>query len=222
MFAIAIDGPAGAGKSTIAKAVAKKLEMHYVDTGALFRTIGLALLSGGVDINDAQAVSEALPSIAVRAQYENGVQEMYLGQERVTDRIRTPEVGNAASVIGVIGAVRDRVLKLERELAERYDVIMDGRDIGTVVLPNAALKIFLTADALERGRRRFLELEEKTPGQQTLAEVIEEVKARDDRDSHRDIAPLKQAEDAVLVDTTHLSLEETLAKVEALARYARA
>ncbi|MBQ7064370.1 MAG: (d)CMP kinase [Firmicutes bacterium] len=217
MFAIALDGPAGAGKSTVAKIVAARLGMHYVDTGAIYRTLAYGLLEAGVDVRSEEEVNAALPSIRVDIRYEDNVQKMFMNDREVTGLIRTPQIGDAASAIGVYGAVRQKLLDTQRSLAAAYEVIMDGRDIGTAILPNADVKIYLTADVRERGRRRFLELEEKNPGAQTLEEVIESIRERDYRDMNRAIAPLCQAEDAILVDTTHLTAEEAAGRIVEIA-----
>ncbi len=218
MFSIALDGPAGAGKSTVAKLIAADLKMHYVDTGAMYRTLAYGLLSEGIDIHDEKAVAAALPGFRTDIRYEDGLQKMFLNGEEVTPFIRTAEVGEGASVTSGYGAVREKLLEMQRELARKYDVVMDGRDIGTVILPDAPLKIYLTADDTERGRRRFLELEEKEPGRYTLEEVIGQIRERDYRDMHRAIAPLTRAKDAVLVDTTAITAKEAAAMVAAVAR----
>lgn len=217
MFAIALDGPAGAGKSTVAKMVAERMGMHYVDTGAMYRTLAYVILQKKVDIKDEAAVSAGVKDIDVRVRYEDNLQKMYVGETDVTPYIRTPEVGEVSSAIAVYGGVRGKLLNMQRGLAEEYEVIMDGRDIGTAILPNAPLKIYLTADAEERGKRRFLELEAKNPGTHDLEEIIQGIKDRDYRDSHREIAPLCQAEDAIVVDTTHMSAEEAADKIIQLA-----
>ncbi len=217
MFAIALDGPAGAGKSTVAKLTAQRLNMHYVDTGAIYRTLGLALYRLGVDLEDEKAVEAALPSLDVAIRYQNDVQHMTVNGEDLTKQIRTQEVGTMASVTAVYGCVRDKLLSCQRTLAEQYEVIMDGRDIGTVVLPDAELKIYLTADVKERAMRRFLELEAKNPGTNSLEEIEKQVRERDERDMNRAIAPLRKAEDAVEIDTTHMSAEEAAQKIAELA-----
>ena len=217
-FNVAIDGPAGAGKSTIAKRTAKELKLIYVDTGAMYRTIGLYMLKQGIDIHDEDAVTRALPSVQVTIGYdENGLQRLYLNGEDVTDLIRTPEVSEAASVTSAYPEVREKLLDLQHELARENDVVMDGRDIGTVILPHAQVKIFLTASVRVRALRRMKELLEK--GEEvTLEQVESEIRERDYRDSHRETAPLRQAEDAVLVDTSNLTIEEVVAKVCGLIR----
>ena len=217
-FNVAIDGPAGAGKSTIAKLVAKELRFLYVDTGAMYRTIGLYMLKHGIDIRDEEAVKAALPEVSVTLGYdEKGLQRLYLNGEDVTDFIRTPEVSEAASVTSAYPEVREKLLDLQHDLARENDVVMDGRDIGTVILPNAQVKIFLTASVRVRALRRMKELIEK--GEEvTLENVEEEIRERDYRDSHRETAPLKQAEDAILVDTSSLSIEEVVSHVTGLIR----
>ncbi len=191
--------------------------MHYVDTGAIYRTLGLALYRLGVDLEDEKAVDAALPSLDVAIRYQNDVQHMTVNGEDLTKQIRTQEVGTMASVTAVYGCVRDKLLSCQRTLAEQYEVIMDGRDIGTVVLPDAELKIYLTADVKERAMRRFLELEAKNPGTNSLEEIEKQVRERDERDMNRAIAPLRKAEDAVEIDTTHMSAEEAAQKIAELA-----
>ncbi len=203
---VAIDGPAGAGKSTIAKAAAKALEFLYVDTGALYRAIAYYVISRGGNVKDSEQVAGYLSEITPELKYVEGVQHVFVNGEDVNDKIRTPEVSMGASAVSPISAVREFLFELQRKIARENNVIMDGRDIGTVVLPNADVKIFLTASAEERARRRYNELSEKgdcTP----FATVLAEVNERDYNDSHRSIAPLKQAEDAVLCDTTDVTLD---------------
>lgn len=219
-FSVAIDGPSGAGKSTIAKTAAAMCGMIYVDTGAMYRAIGLYFLKNEVDIRDRERCEAMLPDIDVSIDYEDGKQKVLLNGEDVSGYIRTQEVGEAASVTSAYPGVRAHLLELQRSLAKTRDVIMDGRDIGTTILPDAPLKIYLTAAAEVRGKRRYLELLEK--GQEAdLAEVIEEVKERDYRDSHREISPLRQAVDAVLLDTTEMTLEESEQAVIRLIRERR-
>ena len=216
-FNIAIDGPAGAGKSTAAKLAAKELGFIYVDTGAMYRTIALYLLRSGTDIEEESALQAALEDIDVRISYEQGVQHMILNGEDVSGLIRTPEVSDMASRSSARPAVRKKLLDLQRQLAAREDVLMDGRDIGTAILPNADLKIFLTASVAERARRRFLEMKEK--GEECSEEEIRrEIEERDYRDMHREISPLVQAEDAVLLDTSDMTLEQVVEKITALAK----
>lgn len=214
---IAIDGPAGAGKSTIAKAVAKTLGFVYIDTGAMYRAIGLAAVRRGIDATDQKGVIGILDQIQIGISHTEEGQQIFLNGENVSVEIRLPEISAAASHVAVIPEVRLKLVELQRKLAEETDVIMDGRDIGTYVLPDAPLKIFLTANPEERARRRFLELQEKGV-ETTLEQVLEEMKFRDQNDSGRDFAPLRAAEDSVLVDSTALTLEETVEKITALAR----
>ena len=216
-FNIAIDGPAGAGKSTAAKLAAKELGFIYVDTGAMYRTIALYLLRSGTDIEEEAALQAALEDIDVRISYEQGVQHMILNGEDVSGLIRTPEVSDMASRSSARPAVRKKLLDLQRQLAAREDVLMDGRDIGTAILPEADLKIFLTASVAERARRRFLEMKEK--GEECSEEEIRrEIEERDYRDMHREISPLVQAEDAVLLDTSDMTLEQVVERITALAK----
>ncbi len=208
--AIAIDGPSGAGKSTIAKALAGRLGYIYVDTGALYRALGYAAVSRGADPHDADAVGALLPSMQVSLRYVDGRQRVYADGEDVSERIRTPEMSMAASAVSAQPAVRQFLFQLQQDIAAQNDVIMDGRDIGTVVLPHADVKIFLSASAEDRARRRYLELIEK--GQAvTFEEVLSDLQKRDYDDSHRAIAPLKAAEDAIMVDTTGFELEQSIA-----------
>ncbi len=210
---IAIDGPAGAGKSTIAKKIAVKLGCIYVDTGALYRTIAYSLLKSGKDYNNVETVVAHLDTIKVDIAYKGNTQIVLLNNEDVSEFIRTPEVSNVASVTSAIPEVRAYLLGLQRRLAEENSVVMDGRDIATVVLPNAKVKIFLTASPEERARRRFIELKEKGINAD-YDEVLADIKERDYRDSHREVAPLKCADDAVLVDTTDKDLEQAVAAME--------
>ena len=208
MFAIAIDGPAGAGKSSVAKAAARALGFIYVDTGALYRTVALHMLRKGIEPADAGAVEAALPGVSVDLRHAADGQHVLLCGEDVTDEIRTPQVSMAASAVSAIPAVRKFLFSLQTGMAERYDVLMDGRDIGTVVLPNAQVKIFLTASAEARAQRRAKELAEK--GQPAdFATVLADIRQRDYQDSHRAVAPLKQADDAILVDTSSIGLQES-------------
>ena len=201
-FNIAIDGPAGAGKSTIAKKIAEKLGFIYVDTGAMYRAIGLYLLRAGVPYDDAQAVEDAIREIQISIAYQNGEQQVLLNGENVSAQIRTEEVGNMASKTSQYPAVRVKLLELQRQLAASADVLMDGRDIGTCILPNADLKIYLTADPRVRAKRRYLELTEKGISC-NIEEIEKDIIERDLRDTTREVAPLKKAEDAVEVDTSH-------------------
>ncbi|MDY3791551.1 MAG: (d)CMP kinase [Oscillospiraceae bacterium] len=206
---IAIDGPAGAGKSTIARKAAAELGFIYVDTGALYRAVAYCCISKGADVSVPENVEKLLPGITPELRFIEGVQHVFVNGEDVSDRIRTPEVSMAASKVSAIPAVRAFLFDLQQKIARENNVIMDGRDIGTVVLPNADLKIFLTASPEARADRRFKELKDKTDAP-TYDEVLADIIKRDRDDSTRAIAPLKQAEDAVLCDTTSLSLEESV------------
>ena len=210
---IAIDGPAGAGKSTIAKSLAKSRNMVYVDTGAMYRAIGLYCSRKGINGNDEDAVVGELNNINVSLAYENGEQVVYLNGENVNGFIRTPEAGNMASAVSVYPKVRAKMVELQHGLAKTTSVVMDGRDIGTVVLPNAEVKIYLTASSAVRAKRRYDELTSKgmTCDLATLQKEIEE---RDYRDMNRETSPLRQAEDAVLLDTSELNIEEVVAEMQ--------
>ncbi|MDY2594290.1 MAG: (d)CMP kinase [Oliverpabstia sp.] len=211
-YTIAIDGPAGAGKSTIAKKVAKELSFIYVDTGAMYRAMGLYFLRKGIVPENAAAIEAACDEIQVSIRYENGEQQVLLNGENVSAEIRKEEVGNMASKTSVNGKVREKLVALQRELAKKENVVMDGRDIGTQVLPDATAKIYLTASSAERARRRYLELQQKgTPG--ILEEIEADIIERDHRDMTREISPLRQAEDAVLVDASHMTIDEVAAAV---------
>lgn len=216
-FAIAIDGPSGAGKSTIARLLAKKLQYVYVDTGALYRSIALYMLRQGVDPASASAVEPLLGDIRVELFYRQEEQRVRLNGEDVSEAIRTPAVSMAASAVSALPAVRRFLLDLQRGIAARQPVIMDGRDIGTVVLPNAALKVFLTASPQKRAERRYAEL--KAKGEDvTFTDVLADLEKRDHDDASRAVAPLKPATDAVRVDTSDWTLEEAVAAIEALVR----
>lgn len=210
---VAIDGPAGAGKSTIAKAAAARFGFIYVDTGAIYRTVGLAVCRAGLDPSDEDAVRSVLPSLDIHFDYgEDGVQRMFLGDEDVSREIRTPEISMYASAVSAIPAVRAFLMDMQRDMARKTSVVMDGRDIGTVILPDAGLKIFLTASPEARARRRLAELQAKGDPA-TFEEVLADMIRRDKNDSTRAAAPLKAAEDAVLVDTTDLDLDESIRRV---------
>ena len=209
IYSVAVDGPSGAGKSTLSKAVARELGIVYVDTGAIYRTIGYYIFREGIDPKDAGAVVAALPLIHVDMCYsEDGLQHMLLNGEDVTEQIRLPEISMYASAVSAIPPVRDYLLEMQRDMARRSSVIMDGRDIGTVVLPDAQVKIFLTADVEVRARRRTAELELRGPPK-PFEQVLEEMKQRDWADSHRDAAPLQEAEDAIRVDTTDMDFQQS-------------
>lgn len=208
MISVAIDGPSGAGKSTLAKRLAKELGYLYVDTGAMYRSIGLYALRQGVDPKDEAAVTALLPQIQIELRYVNGAQRVLLCGEDVSEAIRAENVGMATSAVSAHPPVRAFLLELQRGMARTHDILMDGRDIGTVILPGATVKIFLTASAEARADRRFKELQEK--GVVTDYEtVLEDIRQRDYQDSHRATAPLRQAEDAVLVDTSDMDLEQS-------------
>lgn len=206
-FNIAVDGPSGAGKSTLARRLALRLKCMYVDTGALYRTIALYMLRQNAQTE--QEITAALSGLTVTMEHKDGEQHVFSNGEDVTSLIRTSEVSMAASRVSAIPAVRAFLLQLQRSLAETHSVVMDGRDIGTVVLPDADVKIYLTASAEKRAYRRFLELEEKQPGAQTFESVLNDVIRRDEQDMNRTISPLKQAEDAVLVDTSDADLAQS-------------
>ena len=210
MINIAIDGPSGAGKSTIAKAVAKELGYVYIDTGAMYRTVGLACVRKGIDTSkETEKVISLLAEIAIDIEYRDGLQHVFLNGEDVTSFIRTPEISLAASHVAVIREVREKMVDFQRNLAKKRDCIMDGRDIGTNVLPDAKIKIFLTADTKDRAKRRYLELIEK--GEKvTLEEVLSDMEFRDKNDSSREYMPLKKADDATLIDTTGNTLDESV------------
>jgi cytidylate kinase len=217
-ISIAIDGPSGAGKSTIAKRAAQEFGFIYVDTGAIYRTVGLAAQRAGAQSHDEEAVKALLPGLKIDIAYDGeGAQRMLLGGEDVSDAIRTPESSIYASDVSAMPSVRAFLLEMQRGMAERHDVIMDGRDIGTVVLPEAGLKIFLTASAEARAQRRLLELEAK--GVKTsFDEVLHDIEYRDNQDSSRSAAPLRMAEDAVELDTTALDFEQSFQAVAELIR----
>ena len=212
-ISIAIDGPAGVGKSTIAKMLAEELKYVYVDTGALYRAIAVFLSDCGISPDDLQEkrIADLIRDIRVEIRYEDGTQHVLVNGTDVTGRLRTQEISRMASVTSAIPCVREKLLDLQRELAEKYDVIMDGRDIGTVVLPQATLKLFLTASAYVRAKRRHDQLKESgILGDETLSSIRKEIEERDYQDSHREIAPLKPADDAVIVDSSDLSMEEEI------------
>lgn len=216
MRSIAIDGPAGAGKSTLAKQVAKELGYIYVDTGAIYRTVGLAAYRNGIDPKNTEAVEAMLRAIQITMGYDaDGTQSMFLNGENVSEEIRIHAMSQMASQVSAIPAVRSFLLDFQRQQAREHNVIMDGRDIGTVVLPDASVKIYLTADAQFRAKRRLLDLQER--GQSAEYEtVLYDIQQRDHQDMNRPIAPLRQAEDAVLLDTTHLNKEESFQALLAL------
>ena len=218
-FNVAIDGPAGAGKSSIARAAAKKLGFIYVDTGALYRAVGVYGLRNGIDNKNAEAVAGMLPHISVELKFRDGVQHVYLNGEDVSEEIRTPPASMAASDVSAVPAVRQFLFDLQRDIAAKNDCIMDGRDIGTVVLPNAQVKIFLTASPEARAMRRYKELQEKG-AKDTYEDVLADLLQRDYNDSHRAVAPPKPAEDSITVDNSGLSLEDSIEQVLSVIRAA--
>lgn len=206
-YNVAIDGPAGAGKSTIAKLVAKKKGYIYVDTGAMYRGLAVHFLDRGIDPENRAGIIEAVKEADVSIQYENGIQQVYLNGKNITERLRSEEVGRMASLTAPVPEVRAKLLELQKNLAREQDVIMDGRDIGTCVLPDADVKVFLTASARKRAKRRYDELTGKGI-ECDLATIELDIRKRDEQDSTRELAPLKQAEDAVLVDSSDMTIEE--------------
>lgn len=221
MFNVAIDGPAGAGKSTIAKMVAKNMGLVYVDTGSMYRAMALACLRDGIKADEHEKVVNRIKDINISLEYENGVQQVILDGENVNQYIRTEEVGNMTSAIATYGEVREKLVALQRELGQKKEVIMDGRDIGTCVLKDAEVKIYLTATSATRANRRYLELKEK--GQEAdLAQIEKDIIDRDYRDMHREISPLKQAEDAILVDSSDMSIEQVVEHISSIIKKARA
>lgn len=216
-YNVAIDGPAGAGKSTIAKLVAKEKGFVYVDTGAMYRALAIHFLKKGLKPVETEKIAAACEDAEVTIQYENGLQQVYLNGENVTAMLRTEEVGNMASVSSAIKEVRAKLLSLQRNMAAEKDVVMDGRDIGTNILPNADVKVYLTASVETRAKRRYLELQEKGV-ECDLNEIAHDIEERDYRDMHRDIAPLKQAEDAVYVDSSDMTIPEVVDAILKLCR----
>ena len=219
-FNIAIDGPAGAGKSTIAKKVAKELSFIYVDTGAMYRAVALYLIKNGISPEDEAGLLRACGQIHISIEYENGEQQVILNGENVTGQLRNEEVGNMASAAAAKPCVRETLLTLQRDLAVKADVLMDGRDIGTNILPDAQLKIYLTASVETRAGRRFRELQEKGEAC-TLEAIAKDIEERDRKDMSRETAPLKMAEDAVLVDSSEMDIEEVAARIISLYRERR-
>ena len=216
-YSVAIDGPAGAGKSTIAKQIAKNLGFIYVDTGAMYRAMAVFFLRQGIKAEEEEKIAEACKLADVSIVYENGVQQVLLNGENVTGLLRTEEVGNMASASSVYPVVRLKLVELQRKLAATANVIMDGREIGTFVLPNADVKVYLTASSLCRVKRRYAELEEKgSLGDKTLESIQADIEERDYRDMNREFAPLRQAEDAVLVDSSDMTIEQVIETISAL------
>ena len=214
---VAIDGPAGAGKSTIAKQIARKLGYIYVDTGAMYRAMAYYLIQNQVDAADQEAIAAACQHADISICYQDGEQVVLLNGENVNAYLRTEAVGNMASVSSVVPEVRKKLVELQQKLARETDVVMDGRDIGTVVLPDADVKVYLTASVETRAKRRFLELQEKGEPAD-LAKIAADIEARDYRDMHRDISPLRQAEDATLVDSSDMTIEQVVERILELCR----
>ena len=218
-YQIALDGPAGVGKSTIAKKLSEKLSFIYVDTGALYRALSVYFLDRGLLPSDEEGIRAVLPDISVEIRYEGGEQHVLVNGTDVTKRLRTKEVSNMASCSSQYRAVREKLLETQRELAARYNVIMDGRDIGTVILPDATLKVYLTAEPRIRAERRYNQLREQNElSGETLESIEQDIRERDFRDENREHAPLKQAKDAVLLDTSHLTIREVEERIESLLR----
>ena len=216
-YNVAIDGPAGAGKSTIAKLVAKEMGYVYVDTGAMYRALAVFFLKEGLKPEETEKIAAACKKAVVTLGYENGAQQVYLNGENVTSLLRTEEVGNMASVSSAIPDVRAQLLDLQRDMAAKNDVVMDGRDIGTNILPNANVKVYLTASVAERAKRRYLELKEKGVDC-NLDEIASDIEERDYRDMNRDIAPLKQAEDATYIDSSDMTINEVVEAICSLCK----
>ena len=216
-YNVAIDGPAGAGKSTIAKRVSKEMGFLYVDTGAMYRALAVHFLQCGLKPEDTEGIKEACKNAEVTLQYEDGVQQVYLNGKNVTGLLRTEEVSRMASVSSAIPEIRTHLLKLQRDMAEKYNVLMDGRDIGTHILPNADVKIYLTASVETRAKRRYLEYQEKGIACD-LEEIERDIAERDFRDMNRETAPLKQAKDAHLVDSSDMTIDEVVETIKAFCK----
>ena len=219
LFSIAIDGPSGAGKSTIAKSVAEQLGGMYLDTGAMYRAVGLYMKRSGISLEDAAAIAAHVDETPLSVRHIDGVQHMFLGDEDVSEAIRQPDISLAASAVATVPAVRARLVALQREIGRTISIVMDGRDIGTYVLPNATVKIFLTASAETRARRRVKQLAEKHIVED-YEKVLREIEQRDYQDTHRAATPLVQAADAVLVDTSERTLEQSIDDVLEICRRA--
>ena len=214
-FNIAIDGPAGAGKSTIARLLAKKLGILYLDTGAMYRAMGLKVLESGKNPRNPEDVIPLLSSTDISVELDEQGQKIFLDGREVTHKIRTQEVSNAASDVGTIPEVRLKLVELQRKIAEKVSLVMDGRDIGTYVMPNATLKVFLTATPEERARRRWIELKERET-ESNYDNILQEIITRDANDSNRSFAPLRKADDAILIDTTNKSIDQVIQEIEHL------
>ncbi len=216
-YNVAIDGPAGAGKSTIAKRVSKEMGFIYVDTGAMYRALAVHFIQCGLKPEETEKIKEACKGAEVELKYEDGLQQVYLNGENVTGKLRTEEVSHMASVSSAIPEIRAHLLELQRGMARKYDVLMDGRDIGTHILPNADVKVYLTASVETRAMRRYLEYQEKGMDCD-LDEIKKDIAERDYRDMNREIAPLKQAEDAVLVDSSDMTIDEVVETIKELCK----
>lgn len=216
-YQIAIDGPAGAGKSTIAKRLAKELEYIYVDTGAMYRAMALYFIRNHISASEEEAIKEACQKVEVEIAYQNGEQQVFLNGENITGFIRTEEVGKMTSAVSIYPAVRQKLVELQRTLAAKNNVIMDGRDIGTCVLPQAQLKLYVTASVEARAERRYKELLEKGESP-VLEEIKKDIEERDYRDMNREVSPLKQAEDAILLDTSDMGIDEVVEAIIKLKR----
>ncbi len=210
---IALDGPAGAGKSTVAKCIAKELNINYLDTGAMYRGAAYYMLQKNIDVCDNNAVLKEIANMNISVRYLDNAQHIFMGEEDITSKIRTPQVTKASSDIAVIKEIRLKLVDLQREVGEKYDIVMDGRDIGTYVLPDADIKFFITASSKERAKRRFLEVKD-TQKDADINKIEEEIIARDKTDSNREFAPLRQADDAILVDTTNMSKEQVISFIK--------
>ena len=221
MSSIAIDGPAGAGKSSIAKALSKRLGYIYIDTGAMYRAVALFFVENNVSDGTDSRIESLLEKLEISIKYEDGAQKVILNGEDVTDKLRLEEIGKLASKFSAIGSVREKLVALQRKLAQKENVVMDGRDIGTVVLPNADLKIYLSASSKFRAKRRYLELLEKGHTDLDINEIEDEIIKRDEADMNREISPLKQADDAYYLDSSDMTLEEVVSKILSMVKEER-
>ena len=221
MSSIAIDGPAGAGKSSIAKALSKRLGYIYIDTGAMYRAVALFFEENNVSDGTDSRIESLLDKLEISIKYEDGAQKVILNGEDVTDKLRLEEIGKLASKFSAIGSVREKLVALQRKLAQKENVVMDGRDIGTVVLPNADLKIYLSASSKVRAKRRYLELLEKGHTDLDINEIEDEIIKRDEADMNREISPLKQADDAYYLDSSDMTLEEVVSKILSMVKEER-
>ena len=221
MNSIAIDGPAGAGKSSIAKALSKRLGYIYIDTGAMYRAVALFFLDEGVKDSEDSRIESLLEKLDISIKYEDGTQKVFLNGVDVSDKLRLEQIGKLASKFSAIGSVREKLVALQRKLAKKENVVMDGRDIGTVVLPNADLKIYLSASSKVRAKRRYLELLEKGNTDLDINLIEDEIIKRDEADMNREISPLKQAEDAYYLDSSDMTLEEVVSKILSMVKEER-